>query len=69
LVARNSVYRRSHFSSAAPGSWAAASAGAGVYLVLKHGLDEVRAQREVPVQRPDPDAGQVGYLLGGRVHA
>src|SRR5580693_6222793 len=43
--------------------------GAGVYLVLEHGLDEVRAQREVPVQRPDPDAGQVGDLLGGRVHA
>jgi hypothetical protein len=43
--------------------------GAGVYLVLKHGLDEVRALREVPVQRPDADAGQVGDLLGGRVHA
>src|SRR6202021_3673927 len=24
--------------------------------------------REVPVQRPDPHAGQVGDLLGGRVH-
>jgi hypothetical protein len=29
----------------------------------------VRALREVPVQRPDPDAGQIGDLLGGRVHA
>jgi hypothetical protein len=29
----------------------------------------VRAPREVPVQRPDPDAGQIGDLLGGRVHA
>jgi hypothetical protein len=43
--------------------------GAGIYLALKHGLDQVRAPREVPVQRSDSDAGQVGDLLGGRVHA
>ena len=43
--------------------------GAGVYLVLEHGLDQVRALREMPVQRPDSDAGQVGDLLRGRVHA
>ena len=36
--------------------------GAGVYLALKHGLDQVRALREVPVQRSDSDAGQVGDL-------
>ena len=43
--------------------------GAGIYLALKHGLDEVRALREVPVQGSDSDAGQVSDLLRGRVHA
>jgi hypothetical protein len=43
--------------------------GAGVYLVLEHGLDQVRSLREVPVQRPDSDVGQVGDLLRGRVHS
>ena len=43
--------------------------GAGIHLALEHGLDQVRALREVPVQRSDPDAGQVGDLLRGRVHA
>ena len=46
-----------------PGSCAALSAGAGVGagvdLALEHGHDQVRAPREVPVQRPDPDAGAV----------
>ena len=35
----------------------AGGAGAGVDLVLKHGLHKVRALREVPVHRADPDAG------------
>jgi hypothetical protein len=42
--------------------------GAGVYLALKHGLDQVRALREVPVQGSDADTGPVGDLLRGRVH-
>jgi hypothetical protein len=36
--------------------------------MLENGLDQVRALREVPVQRADADAGQVGDLLRGRVH-
>jgi hypothetical protein len=43
--------------------------GAGVHLPLEHGFDQVRALREVPVQRSDPDAGQVGDLLGGALLA
>jgi hypothetical protein len=43
--------------------------GAGVYPVLEHGHDQVRALREVPVQRADPDASQISDLLRGRVHS
>ena len=43
--------------------------GAGIHLAPKDGLDQVRAPREVPVERSDPDAGQIGDLLRGRVHA
>jgi hypothetical protein len=43
--------------------------GAGVDPALQHGHHQVRALREVPVQRADPDAGQVSDLLRGRVHA
>jgi len=30
---------------------------AGIYLALKHGLDQIRALRKVPVQRSNSDAG------------
>jgi hypothetical protein len=43
--------------------------GARIHSALEHGLDQVRALREVPVQRPDPDLGQIGDLLRGRVYA
>jgi len=42
---------------------------AGIHRALKHSPDQVRALREVPVQRADSDAGQIGDLLRGRVHA
>jgi hypothetical protein len=51
------------------GSQHRARLGNGVDAGLHHGLHQVRALREVPVQRADPDTGQVGDLLRGRVHA
>jgi hypothetical protein len=43
--------------------------GAGIHLALQDGLDEVRAPREVPVQRSDSDASRISDLLRGRIHA
>ena len=43
--------------------------GAGVDLAAEHGRDEVRALREVAVDRPDADAGLRRDLAHGRVDA
>jgi hypothetical protein len=43
--------------------------GAAVHPALEYGFDQVRALREVPVERADADPGQVGDFLGGCVHA
>ena len=41
----------------------------GIDLMLEDGDDQVRAPREVPVERPDPDPRPVGDLLRRGVHA
>ena len=44
-----------------------AGLGAGIDLVLQHGHDQVRATGEVPIHRPDANAGALGDLPRGRV--
>jgi hypothetical protein len=51
------------------GTQGRASVGDGVDPAFHDGFDQVRTLREVPVQRADSYAGQVGDLLCRRVHA
>ena len=51
------------------GAQLGAGGGDGVDPGPHHGLDQVRALGEVPVQRADADSGEVGDLLGRGVHA
>jgi hypothetical protein len=45
------------------------SCRAGIDFALHHGDDQVGPAREVPIEGSDADAGEVGDLLGRRVHA
>jgi hypothetical protein len=50
------------FRRLVPGAQLRARVGDGVDSALYHGFNQVRALREVPVQRADSDPGQVGDL-------